>query len=96
MWTGNELQGILSKVKVQALSNLRFSLFFCRAQSQRENFIQSRTSEEACLCPDCDNVGLMADSICKTCEKIGIPSKCHNVTDKIAHNRLSSHDFQKI
>ena len=38
----------------------------------------------ACLCPDCENVELMCEGIGKACDEIDLPSKCHDLINKIA------------
>ena len=84
LWTFNELYGILNKEEDDNLSNLKFSTFYCYTRSQKEYIIQSRIPEVACLCPDCENVELMCEGIGKACDEIDLPSKCHDLINKIA------------
>ena len=85
LWTFQELVGPLNEEKDGSLSSISFTVL-CRYISSHKEYIErTKIPEVNCLCPVCENLELLLTGILtKNCDSIDIPTKCHDLLEKIA------------
>ena len=89
LWTFHELRELLASEDDTDLSSLKFSTLYRYVKSKKEFIAQGKIPGISCLCPDCENLELLLEGISKSECDIGLPTKCHDIVDRIACNPLT-------
>ena len=84
LWAFQELATLLNQEEDDNLSSISFTMLYRYTSSHKEYVGKSKIPQVNYLCPVCEKLELLLTGIKKNCDNIDIPTKCHDLLEKVS------------
>ena len=91
LWIFWELVGLLKEEEDDSLSSISFTTLYRYINSHKEFTGRRKIPQVNYLCPVCENLELLLTGIKKNCDNTDIPTKCHDLLEKLLVTQLLRH-----